>query len=172
MRLGTWWTTGVRCAALLAAVTSVTGAQEDVRTVAGFDPAAGLGMLTEASANQDDPSGAFTGLVTQIEVDPLFGTSTSSIPIALPPGRKGLTPDLSLRYSSNGGNGLFGAGWDLPLGCIKRNATAGVPLDYTQATAVYDDGRGFVLVLRGGTIVLDRCLSPGGGSEHLHSVGS
>ncbi|MCC6448844.1 MAG: VCBS repeat-containing protein [Chitinophagaceae bacterium] len=39
------------------------------------------------------------------------GSATYSVPITLPPGIGGMKPDLSINYSSNGGNGLLGIGW-------------------------------------------------------------
>jgi RHS repeat-associated protein len=49
------------------------------------------------------------------------GIASYSIPIKLPRGTAGLTPDLSLTYSSGAGNGLVGVGWDLSgLGMIAR----------------------------------------------------
>lgn len=41
------------------------------------------------------------------------GQATYSIPLYTPPGTNGLTPSLSLNYSSNAGNGIFGNGWSL-----------------------------------------------------------
>jgi RHS repeat-associated protein len=49
------------------------------------------------------------------------GAATYSIPIQLPRGTAGLTPELSLEYSSSAGNGLVGVGWNLGgLGMIAR----------------------------------------------------
>ncbi len=44
------------------------------------------------------------------------GAANYSVPIALPPGRVGMQPSVSLNYSSNGGNGLMGQGWSLVAG--------------------------------------------------------
>jgi RHS repeat-associated protein len=123
----------------------------------GFDPGAALGLLNDASANSDPSAApAFAGLVRELSVDPLTGAAQTSIAIELPSGRKGATPALTLSYSSNSGNGLFGVGWDLPLGCIKRSTRHGVP--------AYTDTDEFQLLFRGGTVVLDRVLSRGPGT--------
>jgi hypothetical protein len=52
----------------------------------------------------------------------------ASLQIALPlsPGR-GHDPALSLDYQSTAGNGLFGIGWALNIGCVARRASKGVP---------------------------------------------
>jgi RHS repeat-associated protein len=49
------------------------------------------------------------------------GSAAYTIPIQLPKGTAGLTPELSLTYSSGGGNGLVGVGWNITgLGIIAR----------------------------------------------------
>jgi hypothetical protein len=59
-------------------------------------------------------------------------SGAASLEIALPisPGR-GYSPALSLIYQSTTGNGLFGLGWNLSMGCVARRASKGVPL-YTD----------------------------------------
>ena len=41
------------------------------------------------------------------------GSASYEIPIAVPPGRRGMQPGLSLGYSSRAGNGIAGMGWSL-----------------------------------------------------------
>jgi RHS repeat-associated protein len=41
------------------------------------------------------------------------GAASYEIPIALPPGRNGMQPNVSLTYSSRAGNGIAGMGWSI-----------------------------------------------------------
>ena len=41
------------------------------------------------------------------------GSASYEIPLEVPPGRRGMAPELSLRYSSGAGEGHFGQGFDL-----------------------------------------------------------
>jgi len=44
------------------------------------------------------------------------GSATYTLPLTIPPGRNGMTPSLSVNYSSKGGNGILGVGWSLSIG--------------------------------------------------------
>jgi hypothetical protein len=55
------------------------------------------------------------------------GAASFEIPLPITAGR-GYAPPLTLNYTSSVGNGLFGLGWNLNLGCVARRATKGVPL--------------------------------------------
>ena len=44
------------------------------------------------------------------------GAASYTIPIAVPPGRHGMQPSVSLSYSSRAGNGIAGMGWSLDAG--------------------------------------------------------
>ncbi|MBL4660369.1 MAG: VCBS repeat-containing protein, partial [Alcanivoracaceae bacterium] len=44
------------------------------------------------------------------------GAATYNLPLAIPPGRNGMTPSVSVNYSSKGGNGTLGIGWSISAG--------------------------------------------------------
>ena len=65
------------------------------------------------------------------------GAATYNIPIQVPPGAAGMTPKLSLTYSSSGSNGILGMGWGLDgLSQISRCPTTLMFL-YTQHVTGY-----------------------------------
>jgi RHS repeat-associated protein len=78
---------------------------------------------------------------TSAGVDGTSGAATLSIPIAVAPGPAGLAPSLSLNYSSDGGDGPFGLGWNLQLGEIRCTARFGVPEDYANCAEFEIDGQ-------------------------------
>src|SRR5436190_17703471 len=75
------------------------------------------------------PSGAgsIEGLGESFEPQLNTGGSSYGVPIAVVPGRAGLTPSLRLAYDSYTGNGLAGIGWSLELPSIKRQTDKGFP---------------------------------------------
>lgn len=79
---------------------------------------------------QDCSVGTING---EVQVDPL-GASTYSINIDVPVGINGLTPNVSLEYSSSNDNGDAGYGWNL----------GGISSIFRGGTSYYQDG-----VLRG-----------------------
>ena len=60
-------------------------------------------------------------------VDPPTSTGAfvHRIPIEVPPGIGALVPDVALAYSSQGGVGAAGVGWDLPMAMITLNHADG-----------------------------------------------
>ena len=89
-----------------------------------FAQASHLGSST-ASAGTAPPPGV--SAVQSFQPDLFTGRATTSIPIAVPPGRKGVQPSLALAYSSSSRNSPLGVGWSLDVGYIERNTKNGVP---------------------------------------------
>jgi RHS repeat-associated protein len=63
------------------------------------------------------------------------GDAHVALPIRLPQGRGAYMPSLEISYSSAGGDGWLGAGWNLPLSRIEVDTRWGVPT-YTAAERV------------------------------------
>src|SRR6266403_1826277 len=81
------------------------------------------------------------------------GAATYALPLWVPVGRRGVQPELALKYHSRGGNGLLGVGW--ALSGIPRIARAKKtigydgfdgPVRFDQNDAVTLDGERLVLV--------------------------
>ena len=89
-----------------------------------FSEASHLGSST-ASAGSAPPPAVST--IQSFQPDLFTGRATTGIPIAVPPGRKGVQPSLALAYSSSSRNGTIGVGWSLDVGYIERNTKKGVP---------------------------------------------
>lgn len=70
--------------------------------------------------------GAIKGIDEQFSVNAINGTAAFSIPLPVSPAR-GLTPALQLSYNSGAGNGIFGLGWNLGIGSIKRKTEQELP---------------------------------------------
>jgi RHS repeat-associated protein len=71
--------------------------------------------------------GAIRGIGEKFAANPVTGTGTLTVPLALSPGRSGFGPQLSLSYDSGAGNGPFGLGWNLSLPAITRKTDKGLP---------------------------------------------
>ncbi|WP_030322687.1 SpvB/TcaC N-terminal domain-containing protein [Streptomyces sp. NRRL B-3229] len=92
--------------------------------------------------------GAVGGLGEKFSPDLFTGTGNFSVPIALPAGRGGLQPQLTLGYSTGSGNGPFGLGWQLSLPGVSRKTSRGLPR-YVDAGGVMAGERADVFVLSG-----------------------
>jgi RHS repeat-associated protein len=71
--------------------------------------------------------GAIKGMGDTFSPDLHTGTGNLTVPIAVPPGRNKLQPELSLSYSTGHGNGPFGLGWVLSIPGVSRDTRGGVP---------------------------------------------
>lgn len=70
--------------------------------------------------------GAIKGIDEKFSVNAVNGTAGFSLPLPFAPAR-GASPALNLSYNSGSGNGVFGLGWNLSLGSIKRKTDKGLP---------------------------------------------
>lgn len=75
--------------------------------------------------------------VQSFQPDLFTGRASLGIPVAIPPGRQGMQPNLALGYSSGGGNGWLGVGWGLDLGVISRSTKNGIPKYNSSDTFVF-----------------------------------
>lgn len=80
--------------------------------------------------------GAQSGLGEKFSPDLFTGTGNFSVPIAVPPGRNGFQPELTLGYSSGNGNGTFGLGWALGIPGVTRKTSRGIPV-YSDSQDVF-----------------------------------
>src|SRR5215831_7943365 len=74
--------------------------------------------------------GAVRGIGEKFAANPVTGTGSMTVPIAVSPGRSGFGPQLALSYDSGAGTGPFGLGWSLSLPSISRRTDKGLPRYY------------------------------------------
>ncbi|WP_436500390.1 SpvB/TcaC N-terminal domain-containing protein [Actinokineospora sp. HUAS TT18] len=79
-----------------------------IKDIKSADPASGVTLIEAPSASNT-------------------GDARLTYPLTVPPGRAGMVPDLALRYSSAGGNGWLGTGWDLTTPSVTLDTRWGVP---------------------------------------------
>lgn len=92
-------------------------------------PDAPSGTSFEASSITDlaepDPAAGIT--LIEAPAGGPSGDAVLSFRLDLPPGRRGLAPELELTYNSAAGNGWMGLGWDLSPSAIEVDTRFGVP---------------------------------------------
>jgi RHS repeat-associated protein len=70
--------------------------------------------------------GSIRGMGESFEPSLTSGALSFALPIAIPAGRNGVTPSLSLGYSSGGGSSDVGFGWTLGVAAIARQTDRGL----------------------------------------------
>lgn len=93
-----------------------------IKEIKAADPGTGINLIEPPQANNQ-------------------GDARLSYPIEVPPGRKGLQPQLAIAYSSGGGNGWLGLGWDLSTPAVTVDTRWGVPR-YGENLGDEDKGKG------------------------------
>lgn len=69
------------------------------------------------------------------------GDANVSYPIKIPAGRKGMQPQVALQYSSGGGNGWLGEGWNINIPSVSIDTRWGVPnFDPINESEIYSLG--------------------------------
>lgn len=97
-----------------ATITNPTNPQEvnfnpnQIKDIKAADPGAQVNLIEPPQSNNN-------------------GTANLSYPIEVPPGRKGVQPQLSVAYNSGGGDGWLGMGWEMPIQSITVETRWGVP---------------------------------------------
>src|SRR5262249_47959418 len=86
------------------------------------------------------PKGAGTieGMGESFSAQLSTGIATFTVPFSLPAARGTAQPSLSLSYSSSGGWGVAGQGWDLGVPFIARQTDRGAPR-YGDQSDYFDD---------------------------------
>jgi RHS repeat-associated protein len=101
------------------------------------------GVAPQAISLPSGP-GSIQGLGESFQPQLNTGSGSTAVPIVLPKGTGGLTPQLALVYNSASGSSSLGLGWSLSgLPSIRRNTDRGVPF-YTDGPDGIDndaDGR-------------------------------
>jgi RHS repeat-associated protein len=98
----------------------------DDATLSAKPPAASPASMSGEGGGAGDPHSdddrKAIGDGIHIQPDSIAGSASHSYPISLPPGRNGLTPNLSLSYSSGQGSNVstVGYGWDVSIPFIQR----------------------------------------------------
>jgi hypothetical protein len=98
----------------------------------------GIGQATKLSVTTASPAGAGQSqnkiLTAQSLVDESSGAFLYSLPLTLPAGRAGTTPQLTLSYDSRRNNttGYIGKGWELNIPYIQRTNKSGMDLMYER----------------------------------------
>ncbi|HZI55137.1 MAG TPA: SpvB/TcaC N-terminal domain-containing protein, partial [Verrucomicrobiae bacterium] len=83
----------------------------------------------------------------KFSANPVTGSGSLTVPIALSPGRSGFGPQMSLSYDSGTGNGPFGIGCSLSLPSIARKTDKGLPKYHDHHHS--DAGEADVFILSG-----------------------
>jgi RHS repeat-associated protein len=90
-----------------------------MKDIKAADPGAGINLIEPPKPNN-------------------MGDARLSYPIEIPKGRQGMQPQLAISYSSGGGNGWLGLGWDLSTPQITVDTRWGAPrYSGSQETETY-----------------------------------
>ncbi len=104
-------------------------------------------------------AGKIQGMGESFSTQMSTGVATFTVPFALPHARGEAQPSLALSYSSGGGHGLAGVGWDVGWPFIARQTDRGLP-SYDDRSQWHPQQDRFVF--NGGQELIPICLVQGG----------
>ncbi|MDJ0765367.1 MAG: toxin TcdB middle/N-terminal domain-containing protein [Myxococcota bacterium] len=105
---------------------------------------AGKSGVTPQTLALPDGSGSMQGMGESFTPNLNTGSGTFSVPIALPPGRRGLQPQIGVAYTTGSGDGPLGWGWSMGTPFISRQADKGMPLYTSGDRFMYNGGQELV----------------------------
>jgi RHS repeat-associated protein len=92
------------------------------------DPATRPTLFSAPAVTLPKGGGAIRGIGEKFAANPVNGTASLTVPIALSPGRSGFGPELALSYDSGAGShGCYGIGGQLGYPTITRQTDRGIP---------------------------------------------
>ncbi len=90
-------------------------------------------LVKAPSLSGSKGGGSLSGMGEKFQANPVTGTASLSIPLAVTSGRTKAPAFLALSYDSGLGNGPFGLGWQLAIPAVRRKTDKKLP--------TYRDGR-------------------------------
>lgn len=106
---------------------SSEGPRPNGRDVQNGKGAGGTNGQAAPSISLPKGGAAIRGIGEKFAANPVTGTGSTTVPLAVSPGRSGFGPQLTLSYDSGSGNGPFGFGWSLSLPAVTRKTDKGLP---------------------------------------------
>jgi hypothetical protein len=110
--------------------------------------------VTSQAISMPKGSGTVQGMGESFSAQLSTGIATFSVPFAIPTARGGAQASLGLSYSSSGGAGLAGMGWDVGVPFIARQTDRGLPKYEDKATWHAEQDR---FVFNGGQELVPIC---------------
>ncbi|MBN2344085.1 MAG: VCBS repeat-containing protein, partial [Deltaproteobacteria bacterium] len=93
-----------------------------------------------------DGNGSIQGMGESFTPNLNTGSGSFSVPIALPPGRRGVQPSIGLGYTTGAGDGVLGWGWNVGVPFITRQSDKGLPQYNDSDRFIYNGGTELVSI--------------------------
>ncbi|MBN2525179.1 MAG: VCBS repeat-containing protein [Deltaproteobacteria bacterium] len=103
------------------------------------------GVSPQALSLPDGP-GSSQGMGESFTPNLNTGGGSFSVPIAIPPGRRGVQPNIGLGYSTGAGDGVLGWGWNIGVPFITRQSDKGLPQYNDSDRFIYNGGTELVSI--------------------------